>query len=169
AVQFSKQAGATVVAATGSSDKIDELKQLGADFVVNYKDEDRIQQVMSFTQGKGVERIVECSFGANIDFDAAVLAAHGVIAAFGFDDVGSRAMPHLPLMLENAVLRYIAIFFLRDEIKEITFDHINHLVSTGNIQHRIGQVFAFAELSSAHVAIETRKVHGAGLVKIEGS
>ncbi|MCP4073907.1 MAG: zinc-binding dehydrogenase, partial [Hyphomicrobiales bacterium] len=46
AVQFSKQAGATVVAATGSSDKIDELKQLGADFVVNYKDEDRIQQVM---------------------------------------------------------------------------------------------------------------------------
>ena len=169
AVQFAKLARATVIAATGSNDKIDYLKELGADYVVNYRDEDRIQQVKSIAGSEGVDRIIEGSFGANIDFDADVLAHHGVIAAFGFDDVASQSMPHLPLMLKNALLRYIAIFFLSDDIKEATFSHIDQLVSTGNIQHHIGQIFAFDELPNAHQAIEAKRVFGAGLVKIEGS
>ncbi len=169
AVQFAKQAGATVIAATGSNDKISYLTELGADYVVNYKDEDRIQQVMSISEGKGVNRIVESSFGANIDFDAAVLADEGIIAAFGFDDVGSQSMPHFPLMLKNALLRYIAIFFMSNEAKEATFGQINQQLSTGNIQHHIGHTFAFDELPDAHQAIETRKIPGAVLVSIEES
>lgn len=169
AVQFAKLAGATVIAATGSNEKVDDLKELGVDYVVNYRDEDRIRQVKSITGNAGVDRIVESSFGANIDFDVAVLAHGGIIAAFGFDDVGSQPMPHLPLMLKNALLRYIAIFFISDEAKEATFNQINQLVSTGNIQHRIGRIFAFEDLPEAHQAIETGKVPGAGLVRIEGS
>ncbi len=169
AVQFAKQAGATVIAATGSDNRSAELEELGADFIVNYRNEDRIQQAMSFAGSKGIERIIESSFGANIDFDAAILANHGAIAAFGFDDVGSQAMPHLPLMLKNALLRYIAIFFLSEDIKRMTFKHINQMVSTSNIRHRIGHVFDFDELPDAHLAIETKKIHGAGLLKIERS
>ena len=123
----------------------------------------------SIAGSKGVDRIIESSFGANIDFDTAVLAKHGVIAAFGFDDVGSQSMPHLRLMLKNALLRYIAIFFLSDDIKEATFNHINQMVSTGNIQHHIGHIFAFDELPNAHQAIEAKRIFGAGLVKIEES
>ena len=169
AVQFSKLAGATVIAATGSNDKIDYLKKLGADYIVNYREEHRIQQVKSILGSEGVDRIIESSFGANIEFDAAVLARHGIIAAFGFDDVGSQSMPHFPLMLKNALLRYIAIFFISHEAKEKTFSQINQIISTGGIQHHIGHIFAFDELPNAHQAIETNEVLGAGLVKIEGS
>ncbi len=168
AVQFAKQAGATVIAATGSNDKVDALKELGADEVVNYRDEDRIRQVKSMAGGEGVHRIIESSFGANIDFDAAILGKQGTIAAFGFDDLGSQSMPHVSLMLKNALLRYVAIFFISDEDKEATFGHINRLISSGNIRHGIGRVFAFHELPGVHLAIETKKVKGAGLVEIGG-
>jgi len=37
ALQFAKAAGAKVIATTGSDDKREKLKQLGADEVINYK------------------------------------------------------------------------------------------------------------------------------------
>ncbi len=168
AVQFAKQAGATVIAATGSNDKINALRELGADEVVNYRDENRVRQVKAIAGNEGVHRIVESSFGANIEFDAAILGNQGTIAAFGFDDVTSQPMPHIPLMLKNALLRYVAIFFISDADKKTTFGHINRLISSGDIRHAIGRIFAFHELPDAHLAIETKKVNGAGVVEIGG-
>ena len=39
ALQFAKAAGARVIATSSSSDKLSKLTQLGADYVINYKDD----------------------------------------------------------------------------------------------------------------------------------
>ncbi len=156
-----------MIAATGSDAKAAGLKELGADHVVNYRDEDRAKQVQAIAGRDGVHRIIEGSFGTNIAFDAAVLARHGVIAAFGFDDVRDQAMPHLPLMLNNAVLRYIAIFFMDDEAKAAAFNGINQAIARGNLQHQIGRTYDFDQMAQAHHDVESKSVVGAALVKVD--
>ena len=46
-VQLAKQAGATVVACTGTQAKLDRLRALGADHVVNYAEGDFVQEMWS--------------------------------------------------------------------------------------------------------------------------
>ena len=44
---------------TASPGKIDRVKELGADFVINYKEQDFAQEVQSYTQGNGVDVILD--------------------------------------------------------------------------------------------------------------
>jgi NADPH:quinone reductase-like Zn-dependent oxidoreductase len=60
AVQLAKAVGASVIATTSSPAKADRLRMLGADQVVNYKDEPRWgDRVRALTDGRGVDRVVE--------------------------------------------------------------------------------------------------------------
>ncbi|PVU85857.1 hypothetical protein BB560_006885 [Smittium megazygosporum] len=60
AVQIAKALGAKVIAAVGSKDKFDIcIKYGGADHVINYRDEDWTQQVLSLTSGRGVDVVYD--------------------------------------------------------------------------------------------------------------
>lgn len=59
AVQIAKMAGAYVIAAAGSDDKLKKATELGADYTVNYSTQDMVKEVMSVTQGRGVDVVVE--------------------------------------------------------------------------------------------------------------
>ena len=54
-IQIAKFAGATVIASTSTADKMAKALELGADHVVNYRDEDWVEQVLAFTGGRGVD------------------------------------------------------------------------------------------------------------------
>ena len=54
-IQIAKYAGATVYASTSTPEKMKATKDLGADFVVNYHDNDWVQQIIDATDGRGVD------------------------------------------------------------------------------------------------------------------
>ncbi len=59
AIQLSKAVGATVITTVGSNDKIEKAKALGADHVINYR-EDRFEGVVrKLTQKRGVDVVFE--------------------------------------------------------------------------------------------------------------
>ncbi|MDP3895709.1 MAG: zinc-binding dehydrogenase [Mesorhizobium sp.] len=59
AIQLAKLAGCTVITTVGSNDKIDKAKALGADHVINYR-EDRFEGVVrKLTAKKGVDVVFE--------------------------------------------------------------------------------------------------------------
>lgn len=60
AVQLAKAAGATVIATSSSAAKLDKLKALGADHLINYKEEANWgSAAAAFTGGRGVDAVVE--------------------------------------------------------------------------------------------------------------
>jgi len=59
AIQIAKLLGATVIAATGGSWKVQRAKALGADAVIDYKSEDVLRQVRVLTSGRGVDVVFE--------------------------------------------------------------------------------------------------------------
>lgn len=59
AIQLAKKIGCTVITTVGSNDKIDKAKALGADHVINYR-EDRFEGVVrKLTRKKGVDVVFE--------------------------------------------------------------------------------------------------------------
>ncbi|HEX4505196.1 MAG TPA: NAD(P)-dependent alcohol dehydrogenase, partial [Alphaproteobacteria bacterium] len=60
ALQFAKMAGATVYATSSSDEKLERLKTLGADHVVNYKSEPKWgRKIKEMTGGRGVDHVLE--------------------------------------------------------------------------------------------------------------
>lgn len=60
ALQLAKAAGATVIATSSSAEKLARLKDLGADYLINYKDDPAWGQTAAkLTGGRGVDAVVE--------------------------------------------------------------------------------------------------------------
>lgn len=60
ALQFAKMAGAVVIATSSSDEKLEKLRALGADFLINYRQTPAWgERVLQLTQGRGVDHVVE--------------------------------------------------------------------------------------------------------------
>ena len=60
ALQFAKMAGATVIATSSSDAKLEKLRLMGADHVINYKNTPNWGEVaLSLTNGRGVDHVIE--------------------------------------------------------------------------------------------------------------
>jgi len=85
-VAVAKALGAQPVILTGTRDNRLEIgKKLGADHVVNVRNEDAVEAVRKLTNGKGVDYVVECAGAPNGVNDAALMVNRGgkiCLAAF---------------------------------------------------------------------------------------
>jgi len=85
AVQFAKAAGAKVIATTSSKDKADRLKQLGADHIINYKDDANWgETAKKLTGGRGVQHVVEVGGPNTMAQSLKAISFDGVITIIGF-------------------------------------------------------------------------------------
>lgn len=99
AVQFAKAAGARVIATTSSAAKGEKLKQLGADHVLNYKeDENWGETAKKLTGGKGVQHVVEVGGPSTMTQSLKAIAFDGVISIIGF--IGGGKAEKQPTFLD---------------------------------------------------------------------
>ncbi|KAI0813863.1 hypothetical protein GGR55DRAFT_676791 [Xylaria sp. FL0064] len=86
ALQFAKAAGAKVIATTSSKDKEETLKKLGADHVLNYKqDENWGDTARKLTPGKeGVDVVIEVGGANTLQQSLQAIKYEGTIAIIGF-------------------------------------------------------------------------------------
>jgi NADPH2:quinone reductase len=75
AIQLAKAFGSKVIVTVGSQEKAEACLKLGADRAINYKTEDFVAEVKTFTGGKGVEVILDMVAGDYIErnYDAAAV------------------------------------------------------------------------------------------------
>ncbi|WP_108810480.1 zinc-binding dehydrogenase [Sphingorhabdus sp. Alg231-15] len=84
ALQFAKAAGATVIATSSSDEKLERLKALGADYLINYKDVEAWgPKVLELTGGKGVDCVVEIGGPGTLDQSMMATRIGGHIALIG--------------------------------------------------------------------------------------
>ena len=59
AIQLGKHAGAIVAVTAGSQEKLDACKQLGADILINYQEDDFAERLLELTGGHGADVILD--------------------------------------------------------------------------------------------------------------
>jgi L-iditol 2-dehydrogenase len=115
-VAVAKALGAQPVILTGTRDNRLELgTQLGADHVINVRDQDPVEAVRELTGGKGVDFVVECSGAPNAVNEAAQMLNRGgkiCLAAFPSDAV--------PVDMAYLVRNNIYLYGIRGEGKSAT-------------------------------------------------
>ncbi|BBN57653.1 hypothetical protein TRE132_57780 [Pseudomonas chlororaphis subsp. aurantiaca] len=84
ALQFAKMLGATVIATSSSDAKLERLKALGADHLINYrKDPTWGETVQKLTAGRGVDHVIEVGGPATLEQSMIAARAGGHISVIG--------------------------------------------------------------------------------------
>jgi NADPH:quinone reductase-like Zn-dependent oxidoreductase len=84
ALQFAKAAGARVIATSSSEEKLEKLKRLGADTIINYKAvPDWGQKAKDLTDGRGVDHVIEVGGPGTLTQSITACRTGGHIALIG--------------------------------------------------------------------------------------
>jgi NADPH:quinone reductase-like Zn-dependent oxidoreductase len=84
ALQFAKAAGARVIATSSSDEKLEKLKRLGADDLINYKTTPNWgEKANALTDGRGVDHVIEVGGPATFGQSMSACRLGGHIALVG--------------------------------------------------------------------------------------
>lgn len=86
ALQFAKAAGAKVIATTSSAKKAELLEKLGADHVINYKEDPNWGETAKglTPNGEGVDHIIDVGGGDTVAQSLNAIKFEGIISVVGF-------------------------------------------------------------------------------------
>lgn len=93
-VQMLKAVGARVIAAAGSDEKCEAAKAKGAEWTINSREKDVVQEVRRITEGKGADVVFDGVGKATIEADLQLAARKGRLVMFG-NAVSSSRTPML--------------------------------------------------------------------------
>ena len=83
AIQVARALGARVAVTAGSSTKLDFCRDLGAEIVINYRDEDFVARVREATDGAGADVIFDIMGASYLDRNIDALATDGRLIIIG--------------------------------------------------------------------------------------
>ncbi len=110
ALQFAKAAGARVIATSSSEEKLERLKSLGADHVINYKETPEWgKRALELTGGRGVDEVVEIGGPGTMAQSIAACRIGGHISLIGVLTGISGEVPTAMLFSKNITLSGITV------------------------------------------------------------
>jgi NADPH:quinone reductase-like Zn-dependent oxidoreductase len=145
ALQFAKLAGARVIATSSSEEKLEKLKRLGADDVINYKAEpDWGHLAKKLTDGRGVDHVIEVGGPATLTQSIAACRTGGHIALVGVL-TGFMAQVSIPALFSNQIrISGISVGSRVDQedmIRAITANGLKPVIDRSFLLQDIGAAF----------------------------
>lgn len=170
ALQLAKWGGATVITTVSRREQEQLVKAAGADDIINYKQEDVVQRIKEITQaqdGRGIDRIVDVNFGANLPITTAVLKPNGVVASYASGDADDRpALPFYPLMINGVTIRLVLVYVMPMAAKQMATRDITAALEANALRHNIARRFSLLEVAAAHEAQDSGQIIGKTIVEI---
>src|ERR1700726_3122273 len=154
AVQLAKWGGARVIATVSSSFKAEQARLAGADLVIDYKTEDVIAKALAFTDGRGVDRVVDVDFGGNLATTLKLMAMNSTIAVYATNGNRNPVLPVRELMEKCIALRALVLPALPPPLHAAAQTDISKWLAAGPRIHNIAAQFPLAETVQAHLAVE---------------
>ena len=161
AVQMAKLCGGRVLAADLSEEKLEKVKELGADEVIHTRQRDLTKEVLRLTDGKGVDAVLDfVASSETLEAGFQALGRAGRLVVLGFRP------PHVfkveptfrvdPLAVLNKGLeihgsRYISLAELIESVK---------IVKEGKIKPVVTQTFPLEEAERVHQLVLANKITG---------
>ncbi|HEY8049704.1 MAG TPA: NAD(P)H-quinone oxidoreductase [Ramlibacter sp.] len=161
AIQMAKAFGAKVIATAGSDDKCAACTKLGADLAINYKTQDFAVEAKKFTDGKGVDVILDMVAGGYVAREVDALAEDGrivIIAVQGGtkSEFNSGLVLRKRLTITGSTLRPRPVAF-KAAIAQSLRENVWPLIETRAIQPVIHSTFAAADAAKAHELMESNR------------
>ena len=161
-LQLAKAAGARVIATTSNSEKAGQLRSLGADAVVNYRDTPEWgSQVRRLTDGRGVQHVVEVGGGSTMPQSLKAVATGGNVSLVGALGGGSSLIDASEVFLSGASLRPV-IAGSRAQLAGMM-----RAVTLHELRPVIARVFTFNEAPQALAWYAASQAVGKTVIKVD--
>ena len=162
ALQLAKSKGARVATTISTEEKAKIVRDLGADDIINYREQSVEQYVQTLTGGRGFDIVFDTIGGKNLDHSFAATRNKGQvinILAFASHDLTPAILRSLTIHIENMSLPLLTGVG-REKQGEI-LRQIAALVDDGKLKPLIHEKrFSFDQVNEAHALYETKRHTG---------
>jgi NADPH2:quinone reductase len=157
---MAKAVGAQVVATAGSDAKAGICRDLGADKVINYKNDDVPKQVLEFAP-QGVQVYWETVREPNFETAVEMLGPRGRMILMAGRDA-RPTFPVGPFYVKGCSLFGFVMFAATPDEQRQCADDINRWLTEGKLSPRIDRVLPLSEAATAHRVQEENTVNHTG-------
>ncbi len=158
AIQLAREVGALVAVTAGSADKLEVCRQLGAEILVNYRDEDFVAGVRAATGGHGADVILDSIGAAYLARNVELLAPNGRLVVIGLMggrkgeiDLGAMLAKRCALIATTLRARPVAE---KAAIVAAVREHVWPLVESGRVRPVIHGRYPLSDVADAHREME---------------
>ncbi len=170
AIQLARQAGAHVAVTAGSAEKLEACRELGAEVLVNYREEDFVERLRDATGGRGADVILDNMGAKYLGRNVAALATSGRLVVIGLQggtkgelDLGALLAKRGAVMATSLRSRPAAE---KTAIVAAVREHVWPLLTAGRVRPVVHSERPLAEAADAHREMEASSHIGKILLRV---
>ena len=158
AIQLARAVGAHVAVTAGSQAKLDVCRDLGAEYLVNYKEEDFVERVRELTKGHGADVVLDNMGAKYLGRNVEVLATNGRLVTIGLMG-GRRGELDMGMLLAKRGAVIATSLRARPATEKAAIvaavrEHVWPLVESGDVRPVIHSRHPLEHAAEAHRELE---------------
>ncbi|OEU96133.1 NAD(P)H-quinone oxidoreductase [Streptomyces oceani] len=161
AVQLAVTLGSRVAVTAGSKEKLDRCAELGADILINYREQDFVAELRAATDGAGADVILDNMGARYLESNVRALATSGRLAVIGMQG-GVKGELNLGALLRKR--GSVTATSLRGrppaekaEIVAAVREHVWPLLADGRVRPVVDRTLPMWEAAQAHRVLDESK------------
>ncbi len=173
AIQVAKALGCRVAVTAGSTEKLELCRELGADIVINYNDEDFVERIRAETGGAGADVIFDIMGASYLDRNLDALAYDGQLVVIGMQggvkgelNIGKLVGKRTRVIGTALRARPLDGPMGKSAIVAAVVDSVWPMIADGQVRPIIGAVLPIERAGEAHQLLTSGKVTGKVLLTV---
>ncbi|MET8564659.1 NAD(P)H-quinone oxidoreductase [Streptomyces flaveolus] len=158
AIQLAKAVGAKVAVTAGTKEKLDRCAELGADVLINYREQDFVAEIKQATGGAGADVILDNMGAKYLDRNVQALAVNGRLAIIGMQGGVKGELNIGTLLSKRAAISATSLRARPLEEKAAIVaavrEHVWPLLTAGHVRPVVDRELPMPEAAEAHRLVE---------------
>ncbi|MFI9343256.1 NAD(P)H-quinone oxidoreductase [Streptomyces sp. NPDC052773] len=158
AIQLAKAVGAKVAVTAGSGEKLDRCAELGADILINYREQDFVAEIKEATGGAGADVILDNMGAKYLDRNVKALAVNGRLAIIGMQGGVKGELNIGALLAKRAAITATSLrarpLAEKAAIVAAVREHVWPLLDAGHVRPVVDREVPLREAATAHRLVE---------------
>ncbi|MFF8732669.1 NAD(P)H-quinone oxidoreductase [Streptomyces sp. NPDC015171] len=158
AIQLAKAVGARVAVTAGTKEKLDRCAELGADVLINYREQDFVAEIRQATDGAGADVILDNMGAAYLDRNVQALAVNGRLAIIGMQGGVKGELNIGALLSKRGAITATSLRARPLEEKAAVVaavrEHVWPLFAAGHVRPVVDRELPMPQASEAHRLLE---------------
>ena len=158
AIQLAHAIGSRVAVTAGTAYKLEACRALGAEILINYRDQDFVEVLAAATQGRGADVILDNMGAKYLARNVSALAVNGRLVIIGLQG-GVKAELDINTLLRKCAAVIATSLRGRPGAEKATIvaavrEHVWPLIESGRVKPVVHRTFPLAQAADAHRELE---------------
>ncbi|MCF3179643.1 NAD(P)H-quinone oxidoreductase [Streptomyces polychromogenes] len=159
AVQLGKAVGARVAVTAGGKEKLARCAELGADILIDYREQDFVEELKAATGGAGADVILDIMGAKYLGRNLEALAMNGRLAVIGFQGGVKAELDLRMLLAKRGAITATSLRARPLEEKAAIIaavrEHVWPLIDAGRVRPVVHASYPVTEAAEAHRVLES--------------